>query len=135
MASGIRTTPVLSAELQRLWIDRPSILFVGTLNDISRLPDGTFQLTLTHDGFISSKLLIMMSSFGLRVKCPETTGNALLAAHGREPIGLFSGVAVVARIDTVTQEMNGERVKRVGVGKCLEAVYLGTERIWKNSEH
>lgn len=129
-AHGNRITQVLSAELQRLWIDRPSILFIGTLEDISRLPDGSFQLTLTHDGLMSSKLLIM-SSFGIRVRCSETIGIALLTAHEKERVGLYSGVAVVAHIENVVQEGSGDDTKRIGVGKCLEALYLGTTRIWE----
>lgn len=131
---GNRTSEVMSVELQNLWSGHP-ILFVGTLEDISQLPDGSYQVTATHDGLISSRLFIM-SSFGLRVACPAATGNKLLDSHSRESFAIYSGVALVAQITDVIQEPvpdvdGATTLTRIGVGKCLDALYLGTNRIWE----
>ena len=100
---GNRIADVMSAELQRLWSGDSPILFVGTLEDISKQPDGSFELLVTHDGLISSRLFIM-SSIQLRAACPESVGNRILAAHTKDSTGFFPGVAVVARITDVAQE-------------------------------
>ena len=44
-----RVTPVLTAELQRLWlVDRP-ILVIGNIGDIALNGDGSYQVTVVFD--------------------------------------------------------------------------------------
>ncbi len=77
-----------------------------------------------------------MSSIKLRASCPESVGNELLGAYAKDSTGIFSGVAVVARITEVTQERTRtedgtDSLKRVGIGTCLDALYIGPNRIWE----
>lgn len=132
---GYRTSEVMSVELQRLWLGQP-ILFVGTLEDISKLRDGSYHVTAEHDGLISSQLFIM-SSFGVRVACPEEVGKKLLDAHTKESFAMYSGVALVVQINEIIQERATEEdgtssLTRIGIGKCFDAIYLGSNRIWEN---
>lgn len=133
--TGTRTEEVLSLELQRVWLGKP-ILFVGTLEDISKRSDGSYDLAATHDGLISSRHFIL-SSFGIRVSCPEHVVTQILKARANSNGMNFEGIAVVAEIEQVIQERlldpEGETaVTRIGVGHCSDALYLGTERIWES---
>lgn len=138
MLAGSRGTgidEVLSVELQRVWLGNP-ILFVGTLEDISKRSDGSYDLAVTHDGLISSRQFIL-SSFGIRVSCPEHVVTRILKARANSNGMNFEGIAVVAEIEQVIQERlldpEGETaVTRIGVGRCSDALYLGTERIWES---
>ena len=131
-----RTSEVMSAELQRLWLGNP-ILFVGTLEDISQAADGSFQVIATHDGALTS-LRIILSPISIRVMCPAAVGARLLEAHTQKG-RMFPGVAVIAQIVSIAQERvveaeSDSSLAKVGVGTCLDAAYIGSERIWSRND-
>jgi hypothetical protein len=131
-----RISEVMSAELQQLWLGHP-ILFVGTLEDISQTPDGSFQVVAKHDGALTSQRLIL-SAITIRVVCPAAIGARLLKAH-TEKGSMFPGVAVVVQIASISQERVAEAesdssLVKVGIGICLDAAYIGSGRIWNRDD-
>lgn len=114
-------TPVLTVELEKLWLtDRPT-LFIGTIKDISTLDQKYYLIKIQG-------IAPIMVSFGLELKCPMQKVNSLLKEHPDVTRGITSGVAVIAKIDNIkTVTVHGHEGKediRIGEGKSLDIVYL-----------
>lgn len=120
-------TPILTVELEKLWLTQRPTLFIGTIKDISTIDREYCALKLKGIG------PLMMVKFELELKCPIQKINSLLEDHPVFTRDITNGVAVIANINnikTVTiSGYDGEKKDiRVGEGKCIDIVYI--EDIW-----
>ena len=121
-------TPILTVELEKLWLtDRPT-LFIGTIEDISTLDQEYYILKLQG-------IAPVMVDFELELKCPIQKVNSLLKEHPDLTRGVTRGVAVIANIDNIKTVISpghegGKEDIRIGEGKSIDIVYVDDIGIW-----
>ena len=127
---GIRLDPVLTAELQQLWIGSQPILFIGTIEDISVLSKEEYVISIIHDEMLSSYIFVS-NPLGLRLRCHKELAEPLLRNIQKDKDALFKGVAIIARIDSISTERyvaneeGGTENAKIGHGECIDVLYLG----------
>lgn len=130
-----RNTPVLTAELQRLWVLERPILFLGNLEDIAINQDGTYQVVVEHN-WLGSQHKLMGNTIRVALDCPESVAAPLLKAakEQRKPI-LGSDTAITGQIQKIvtTSQKDSEgdtTTVLTGFGKCLSAMHLDERISW-----
>ncbi len=126
-----RLEPILTIELERLWLtDRP-ILFVGSIKDISTIDQENYKIKIERSLFSSLEYLYG-TELQLKLQCPKQRVDSFLKEHPDlfKDFGLKNGVAVVADIDeiekTIVTGSEGERKEiKIGKGKCIDMFYTG----------
>ena len=130
----LRDLPVLSAELQDLWINSKPILFVGKVRDIIRTSEEAVLLSIDYGWAdpIFGHGIEALNAAGLRVKvqCANALAAPLIAASSSSvAYSPFSNVALVANIDMIESSTErgekGEPIEvRTGTGKCIDIVLI-----------
>jgi len=114
--------PILTVELEQLWLtDRPT-LFIGNIGDISTFDQDYYILKI--QGIRSAR-----ANVELEIKCPMQKVNSLLKDHPNLTRGWRSGVAVVASIDNI-KTIDGKDDIRIGEGESIDIVYVEDVSIW-----
>ena len=114
--------PILTVELEQLWLtDRPT-LFIGTIEDISTFDQEYYMIKF--QGFDGVR-----ANYELALKCPKQKVNSLLEEHPDLAEGVTSGVAVVANIDKIKTVIvpgydGGKENIRIGEGKSIDMIYI-----------
>jgi hypothetical protein len=125
-----RLEPILTIELERLWLtDRP-ILFIGFIKDISTMNQDNYKIKIERSLFYNFKY-IFSTKLQLVIQCPKYKVDLFLKNHPN----LFkdfgsNGVAVVASINKIeTTTVSGEKGDieevKIGKGKCIDMLYTG----------
>jgi hypothetical protein len=127
-----RSIPILTIEIEQLWLTGRPILFIGSINDIATYNDTEYTVLIGENFWISDYLP------GVEVKlsllCPKKKIDAFLKEHKNMflDIGSENGVAVVAKIYRIRTTYvpreygNGIEVKvKMGEGELLEILYTG----------
>lgn len=129
----LRTSPILSAELQEVWTpDRP-ILFVGRVQDIVRNQDESYQLKLDYD-FLRDRRMLVGTDLRINLRCPASFALPLLNAMKSHPRSVSDAdVATIAVVDSIasTVERDGEGNTQpilTGAGRCVDVLFL-SERL------
>jgi len=126
----IRMAPILTVELEHLWIgDRP-ILFVGAIKDIITEDSGNYRIEIERS--LLNFKYFFVTELMLDLKCPKTKIDLFLKAHPDiyKQFGFENGVAVVADIKkietkTIPDKEDGTREVKIGKGNCIEILYIG----------
>jgi hypothetical protein len=127
---NIRMAPIMTVELEHLWINDRPILFVGSIKDITS--EG-------HDNYIVEIKQTLFNSkyfFGtellLNLKCPKTKIDSFLRVHPDifKNYGLINGVAVIAYIKnietrTFLDKEDETREVKIGKGNLVDILYTG----------
>jgi len=128
-----RMSPVLSAEVQDLWVANRPILFIGRILDISRIDDNLTQLEVEY-GSLDQPHMFMATELRISIRCPKemTAPLLMLAAKDKNP-GLTSNVSVIASIASVTAatatDTEGKAIAILtGHGNCKHVIPI-TERV------
>jgi hypothetical protein len=127
--SSFRYTPVLTIELQKLWlVDRP-ILFVGKICDVSRESDSLYVVTVQR-GDLGSKVHFFGTELFVSLRCSKSLADTILATMIPVDWTNSNGVAVVARIARVLStrqfDKEGEAIQTItGEGDLLAIVPTG----------
>ncbi len=114
--------PVLTLELEKLWLtDRPT-LFIGSIRDISTLDQNRYVLKLS--GF-----WLMRLDYGLELICSKQTIDSLLEKHPDVVGGINNGIAVIAKIKNIksvsVSKNEGETENmRIGEGEAIDIIYV-----------
>jgi hypothetical protein len=137
LAAGqaMRISPVLTIELQDLWLAGRPILFVGKVDDVARTAVNRYTIKATYGGlershdFTSSDLRII-------VDCDSQLADPIVRALTKpDDYSIDADVAIVARIEQVTQKPAGDSEENskstlTGLGSCVDALYLGEAIAW-----
>ena len=126
-----RLEPILTIELERLWLtDRP-ILFVGSIKDISTIDQDNYRIKIERSLFGSFEYMFG-TELQLVLQCPKQGVDSFLKDHPDlfKDFGFKDGVAVVANIDEIetiiVSGSEGEREEiKIGKGKCIDILYTG----------
>lgn len=122
---AVRLAPVMSTELQQVWLAGRPILFLGTLRDIAANPDGSFKVLLRHDPFAASGLLGAAEFLISTVCSPEQSKSLLSIASNKSRLGLFAELAAVLKVNAISSKgmrtaEGGEMTQFTGEAECLE---------------
>lgn len=122
---------VFTADLEKVWVtDRP-ILFVGDIHDIALANEDSYRVSIGESIFDTS-LIAMDGAIGLRLECRKPLIDQVLKQNpaSRSLSEPAQAVAVIAKIERIEAEnrrsSDSEYEVKVGVGKCLDMLYVGT---------
>ena len=121
---SFRVAPVLTVELERLWLtDRP-ILFIGTIKDIATIDKENYRIEIGGSLF-NVGLFSIATDLRLALQCPRQKVDLFLGAHPNLFKEFENGVAVVADIDEINTKLvsgrEGEEEKiKIGNGRCID---------------
>jgi len=127
-----RLEPILTVELERLWLTNRPILFIGDIKDIATIDEKTYRVKMERSSFIGTELQLIL-------QCQKQTIDTFLKEHPDlfKDYDLKNGVAVIAEIDEIeTKTVSGsegekEEIK-VGKGKCVDILYRGDVHLTHN---
>lgn len=130
-----RRTPVLTAELQRLWVLERPILFLGNLEDVVINPDGTYRVIVQHN-WLDSKYKFVGNTIRVALDCPESVAAPLLnAAKVQRRMILGSDTAITGQIQRIvttshTDAEGDTTTVLTGFGKCFSGMHLDERISW-----
>lgn len=125
-----RMAPILTVELEKLWMAGRPIIFIGSIKDIVTLDKENYQIEIGRSlfnfkHFFGTKLLLLL-------KCPKPKIDSFLKAHPDifKEMGFMNGVAVVADIKNIdTKRIHDDEGEtheaKIGVGNCIDLAYTG----------
>lgn len=124
-----RTTPLLTAEVQQVWVTGHPILFIGKLNDITRNTDGTYQIFVEYTTG-RSRPRFVSTELNLRADCSASLGESLLDWM-KNSSKRWTEVAVTATIHSVeaSQVTDADAIATsvlTGRGDCINLMVLPT---------
>ena len=126
-----RSTPILTVELERLWLQHRPILFVGAIKDIATHDDAHYRLTIERSLF-SSIEYIFDTELQLSLLADIDQIDQFLSEYPElfKDYGFNNGVAVAALLESIeTVRYPGEEGQiweaKVGHGEVVEMLYTG----------
>jgi len=129
---GIRLTPILTVELEKLWLNKRPILFIGTIEDIATYDQSQYTVIIGKNLLDFSKCIFLSTKLQLSLRSPKEKIDSLLTNYAdiSKGLGFNNDIAVVAQIEnirtTYISSENGERQEiKVGEGKLVEILYTG----------
>lgn len=136
-----RLSPVLTVELERLWLtDRP-IMFTGVVKDVLTGGNDNYTVIMEKSLIVGSEIFFLGTPLRLELECPPDMFESFLKSHPEVTNGpyLQNGVTVIASIEsiqtkTITNPGDGEGNEggdedlKIGRGKCLDLLYTGSIR-------
>lgn len=127
-----RIAPILTMDLEKVWLtDRP-ILFIGKIVDIKTEDKADYRLIVERDLYLAAALSrsVLRTPLRVSVLCPKTMIDSFIAANP-DYIDAGNGVALIAKIDAVydlaSEGRDSERSgEKVGKGSGLDLQCLRT---------
>lgn len=122
---GIRLSPIVSVELQQLWLGGRPILFIGNLKDIALTQDKNYKVLLQYN---SRKHRFLGTDIYLEATCSPEQTSALLQLAKDRPLaaGFNADTAIVAKVQEVVRKPGDENDEFWGRGNCLRTLVLGS---------
>lgn len=128
-----RFEPILTVELERLWLGNQPILFIGVIKDIATHNELHYTV-LVERSFVSFKYI-----FGTELQLSLLSTKQRIDTFLEKNPNLFknygfnNGVAVIARVNSIrTTYVSGEEGKReevkIGDGELVDILYTGKVR-------
>jgi hypothetical protein len=128
---SFRFEPILTVELERLWLQQRPILFVGSIKDIAT-HDHSQYVVLVKRSLYSSFDYMFGTELQLSLLSSKERIDSFLKKHPDlfKDYGFKNGVAVVARIKAIrTTSVPGEEGEReevkIGDGELIDIQYTG----------
>lgn len=128
---SFRSAPILTVELERLWLQNRPILFIGSIKDIATHDNAHYRLIIERSLF-SSLEFIFETELQLSLLADIDQVDQILNEHPDlfENYGFNNGIAVAAQIESIeTVRYFGEEGQlwetKVGHGEVVEMLYTG----------
>lgn len=125
-----RADPILTIELEKLWLRNKPILFIGTINDIATHDKTHYKVSIERSFFNNSE--IFNTELQLSLLSEKQYIDSFLERNSNLSNNhLFSnGVAVIADLEKIrTAYASGEKGERVEVkiadGKLIDVLFIG----------
>ena len=126
-----RFEPVLTVELERLWLQQRPILFIGAIKDIAT-HDQSQYVVLVERSLFGSFDYMFGTELQLSLLADKDKVDSFLKEHPDlfKDYGFNNGVAVVARINSIrityVPGEEGERQEvKIGDGELIDILYTG----------
>jgi len=128
---NFRSAPILTVELERLWLQNRPILFIGAIKDIATYDDVHYSLIIERSLF-SSLEYMFETELQLSLLADIDLVDQFLYEYPEifEDYGFNNGVAVAAQIEAIdTVRYPGEEGQlweaKVGHGEVVDMLYTG----------
>lgn len=128
-----RIDPILTIELEKLWLENKPILFIGTINDIATHNETYYKVLIERSFFNSSD--IFNTELQLSLLSEKEHIDSFLKRNSNlfKNYRLNSGVAVIADLEKIqTAYVSGEKGEKVEVkiaeGKLVDLLFIGRTR-------
>lgn len=126
-----RLEPILTFELERIWLQQQPILFIGAIKDIAT-HDTSHYLVLVERSLYGSFEYMFGTELQLSILSSKDRIDAFLKKYPDlfKDFGFKNGVAVVARINSIRTTYapgdDGELEEvKIGDGELIDIVYTG----------
>jgi len=125
-----RFAPILTIELEQLWMKNDPILFNGVITDIYTHNQTHYSILIKRTILLSA-VMLLRTELNLSLISPKENIDTLLQNHPdiiKDNLGFSKGVAVIAFIDSIKPitSQDGEINKiKVGYGKLVDIMYTG----------
>jgi len=126
-----RFEPILTVELERLWLQNRPILFVGAIKDIATYDESHYTV-LVERSLFSSFDYMFGTELQLSLRATKPRIDSFLDEYPElfKDYGLNNGVAVIASVKAIrTIYVHGEEGERnevkIGEGELVDIVYTG----------
>lgn len=126
-----RFDPILTIELEKLWLENKPILFIGVIKDIATY-NGSYYSVLVERSVFNSFNYIMNTELHLSLLSEKERIDSFLKQNPNlfKNYGLNSGIAVIAHLETIrTAYISGEEGKKeeakIGEGKLVDMLFIG----------
>ncbi len=126
-----RFEPILTVELERLWLQQRPILFIGAIKDIAT-HDQSQYLVSVEQSLSGSSEYMFGTELQLSLLSSKDRVDSFLKKHPElfNDYGFKNGVAVVARINSIRTTYvpgeDGEREEvKIGDGELINITYTG----------
>jgi len=127
-----RRTPILTVELEWLWLNKEPILFIGVIKDIATHDQTQYKVTVEREGPFSR----FEYHFGIGLQLSLISRKEIVDTFLRKHPDIFeysrrkNGVAVVARISSIrSTSIPGEEWEvKIGDGELVDIMYTGNVR-------
>ena len=126
-----RFAPILTVELERLWLQQRPILFIGAIKDIASHNQAQYAVLVERSLFGSFDFMLG-TELQLSLLSNKEKIDIFLKEHPDlfKDFGFNNGVAVVARINSIrTTYVTGEEGEReevkIGDGELIDILYTG----------
>lgn len=126
-----RLEPILTVELERLWMQQRPIVFIGSIKDIATR-DQSQYVVLVERSLFSSFDYMFGTELQLSLLSNKDKVDSFLKEHPDlfKDFGFKNGVAVVAQINSIrTTYVTGEEGEReevkIGDGELIDILYTG----------
>jgi len=128
---SFRFEPILTVELERLWLQQRPVLFIGAIKDITTRDQSHYEL-LVERSLFSSFDHMFGTEIQLSLLSEKETVDSFLKEHPTlfKDYGFKNGVAVVAHINSIRTtyvpgEEGGREEVKIGNGELVDIVYTG----------
>lgn len=131
----IRSSPILTAELQDLWATGRPILFIGITSDIARTTEESVTLSVDY-GALDQAHLFLGTNLRLAIRCSRALSDPLLAsASNPSRMAFDSDAAVIAVISAIKasseRDTEGSHINILtGIGECVDVVQIPSAASW-----
>ena len=124
-----RLKPILSIELEKVWLNQPPILFPSSLNDIVTLDEMHYQVTFERGWALEPML---DTKLRLSLKADKKVIDTFMSKNPKllEDFGFNNNLVVSAKISEIeaSQISDNEGVTtevKTGIGELVGIVFLG----------
>lgn len=128
---SFRFDPILTIELEKLWLENKPILFIGVIKDIATYNDSYYSVLVERSVFNSFDY-IMNTELHLSLLSEKEHIDSFLNQNPNlfKNYGLNSGIAVIANLESIrTAYISGKEGKKeevkIGEGKLVDMLFIG----------
>lgn len=123
-----RVAPLMTLEIQQVWLTGKPILFVGEVDDIYKSEKNEFHIKVSH--FYATGITFLGSDLKVDLACNSDEVVSILNNVKMNFGNIGAGVAVTALIDHIDfserKDNEGSNIPiHTGIGKCLSLKYIG----------
>ena len=126
-----RLEPIMTLELEELWLQNRPILFIGYLKDIATYNETFYTLTVEREPFGSSDFKFG-TELQLSLLASKYQINDLIKKHPNifKDDDFYNNIAVIANIKGIKKsllsvEYAQEKTMKIGEGELVDILYLG----------
>jgi len=129
-----RMDPILTIELEQVWIKSQPILFLGGVKDISSFDELSYEILIEQNIFLNSKYFF--TELQLSLTASKNVIDTFLSNHPEllKDFGLNNNVALIAKINSIETKNilsdDGEIDEvKIGKGELIDIEYIGRVRL------
>jgi len=130
-----RFTPILTAELEKVWLSEKPILFIGTIKDVATYDKTKYTVSFKRN-LLSSLNNMFSTELELSLLAPKQKIDVFLKNHPQlfKGVGFNNSIAIIAKVTSIkTEYYTGEQGQReeikIGQGELIDILFLGGIRL------